>query len=89
MPFCQTAFLLVSVTWQQNVMEYCWEGLASAATLPTFDFMVQYNKIVSITFKPAFVCIIYICTQVIYRETEKNTVCFQIFHVLSLSIVLA
>ena len=31
----QTAPLLLSVTWQPNVMEYWWEGSASAAMLPT------------------------------------------------------
>lgn len=72
MPFCQTAFLLASVMWQQNVMEYCWESLASAATLPTSDFMVQYNKIVSITFKPAFVCIIYIYAHRLSIERQKK-----------------
>ena len=35
MPFCQTAPLLTSVTQQQNVMEYWWEGSTSTAVPPT------------------------------------------------------
>ena len=35
MLFCQPAPLLLSVTWQPNMMEYWWEGSASAAMLPT------------------------------------------------------
>ena len=34
MPCCQTAPLLPSVTWQQNVVEYWWEGLTSTAIPP-------------------------------------------------------
>ena len=56
-PICQTAPLLPSVTWQQNVME-CWqEGLTSTAIPPTFsaDIMGQLNKIGGITFGVALV----------------------------------
>ena len=35
-PLCQTAPLLPSVTWQQNVKEYWWEDSASAAIPPPF-----------------------------------------------------
>jgi len=35
MPFCQTAPLLSSVEWQQNVKEYWQEGSASTAIQPT------------------------------------------------------
>ena len=50
-PFCQTAPLLPSVTWQQNETEYCWEGSASTATSPisTSDVVSQHNKIGGIT----------------------------------------
>lgn len=50
MLFCQTP-LLLSVTLQQNVMEYCCEGSASTAILPTSPFGVvgQYNKLGDIT----------------------------------------
>ena len=53
MPFCQTAPLLPSVTQQQNVMEYWWEGSTSTAIAPTFASGVigQYHKTESITFE--------------------------------------
>ena len=35
MPLCQTVPLLPSVTRQQHVMEYWWEGSTSAAVPPT------------------------------------------------------
>jgi len=52
-PFCQTVPLLLSVTWQQNVTEYWWEGSASTAILPTCstDIMGQHHKIGGITFR--------------------------------------
>ena len=31
MPLCQTSPLLPSVTWEENVMEYGWEGSVSTA----------------------------------------------------------
>ena len=34
MPFCQTASLLPSVTQQQHVVEYRWEGSSSVAIPP-------------------------------------------------------
>ena len=34
-PHCQSAPLLPSVTWQQNVAEYWWEGSTSATIPPT------------------------------------------------------
>ena len=54
---CQTAPLLPSVMWQQNVMEYWWEHSASAAVPPTFssDIVGQYRKIGDITFRAALV----------------------------------
>ena len=57
MPFCQTVPLLPSVLWQQNVMEYWWEGATSAAIPPTSssDVMGQNNKIESIGFGAALV----------------------------------
>jgi len=54
MPFRKTAPLLLSVTWQRDVMEYWWEGSTSTTILPTStsDIMSQYNmsKIGGITF---------------------------------------
>ena len=46
-PFCQTAPLLPSVTQQQNVMKYWWEGTTSAAVPPisSSNIMGQPNKI--------------------------------------------
>ena len=55
MPFCQTAPLQPSVTWQQNLMGYCWDGSTSAAVTPTStsDVMGQHNEIGGITFRAA------------------------------------
>jgi len=55
--FCQTAPLLPSVTQQQHVMEYWWEGSISTATLPisTSDIMGQKNKIGGITSRGALI----------------------------------
>ena len=52
MPLCQSAPLLPSVTWQQNVMGYRWELATSTAVPPTFasDVMGKHNKIGGITF---------------------------------------
>ena len=57
---CQTSFshaalLLPSVSWQQNVMEYWWEGSTSIAIppTPTSDIVGQRNKIGGITFGAA------------------------------------
>ena len=46
-PSCQTAPLLLSVTWQQNVMEYWWEVSTSTVIPPTSasDVMGQHNEI--------------------------------------------
>ena len=59
-PFCQNAPLLPSVTWQQNVMEYIWEGSTSTAIPPTSssDVTSQHNEIGGITFGAAFVLLI-------------------------------
>ena len=56
-PLCQTAPLLPSVTRQQNVAEYWWEGPSSTAIPPTSisDAAVQNNNIGGITFKTALV----------------------------------
>ena len=55
MPFYQA--LLPSVTQQQNVMEYWWEGPASTATPPTSapDIMGQHSKTEGITFGAALI----------------------------------
>ena len=57
LPFCQTASLLPSVTWQQHVMEYRWEGSTSTAIPPisTSDTVGQC-KIGRIAFEVALVC---------------------------------
>ena len=46
MPFRHVAPLLPSVTWQQRVMEYWWEGSASTAVpvTPNSDIISQHNK---------------------------------------------
>jgi len=56
-PFCQTATLLPSVLQQQNVMEYWWEGSASAAIPPASASVIrdQCNEIGGITFGEALV----------------------------------
>jgi len=42
---CQPALLLLSVTWQQNELEYCQEGSSSTAVPPSAsDVMFQHNK---------------------------------------------
>jgi len=45
-PFCQTAPLLPSVTWQQHAMGYWWEGSTSAAIPPISisDAVGQHHK---------------------------------------------
>lgn len=44
MPFCQSVLLLQSVTWQQNVKDYCWEGSTSTVPPCVSDVMDQYTK---------------------------------------------
>ena len=56
MPFCQTAPLLPSVTWQQNVTEYWQEGSASTTIPPpSVHVMGQHNEIVVFSFGTAFI----------------------------------
>ena len=45
-PFCQTAPLLPSVTWQENAMEYWWECSDSTGIPPTStsDAVGQHNR---------------------------------------------
>jgi len=43
MPFSHVVHPLPSVTQQQNVMEYWWEGSTSAATLPTLPLTSLAN----------------------------------------------
>jgi len=52
MPLCQTAPLLPSVTQQQNVMGYWWEGSTSTTIPPTSTSgtVGQHNKIWGIAF---------------------------------------
>ena len=56
-PFGQTAPLLPSVTHQQHVMAYWWEGSTPTAILPasTPDVVNQHNKTGGITFGAALV----------------------------------
>jgi len=51
--FCQTAPLLPSVTQQQNVVEYWWEGSTSTAITPASasDIVGRHNKIGGLTFE--------------------------------------
>ena len=57
-PFCQAAPLLPSVTWQQNVMGYWWEGSASTAIPPTStaDVVSQHNERGGITSGSVLTC---------------------------------
>jgi len=57
MSFCQSVLLLSSVTQQQNLMEYWWEGSTSIA-IPPFasDVMEQHDKTEGVTFGAALVC---------------------------------
>ena len=56
MQFCQTASLLSSVKWQQNVMQYWWEGSVSSDISPSAsDVLDQYYKIGDITFGAALI----------------------------------
>ena len=52
---CQNAPLLLSISRQQNVTEYSWEGSTPSATPPTSasDVIAQHNKIEGITFEAA------------------------------------
>jgi len=54
-PSCQTAPLLPSVTGQQNVKEYWWEGSTCTAVPPTSasDVVGRHNKIAGSTFGAA------------------------------------
>jgi len=49
--------LLSSITWQQNVMEYWWEGSASTAIPPisASDLVTKHKNIGGITFRAACV----------------------------------
>jgi hypothetical protein len=57
MPFCQTAPLLSSVAWKQNLSEYWREDSASTAISTVFasDGVGQHNKIGGITFGTTYV----------------------------------
>ena len=57
MPLCQTAPLLPSVTRQQNVTEYWWEGSTSTVKPPTSapNVMGRHNNIGGITFRAALI----------------------------------
>ena len=54
-PFCQTAPQLLSVIWQQHVMEYWWEGSTSTAiqSTSTSDIVSWDNEIGDIIFRAA------------------------------------
>ena len=57
LPFCQTAPLLPSVTWQQYIMEYWQDGSTSTAIPPILvsDSMDQQNEIGGITFEAVLI----------------------------------
>ena len=57
MSFCQTIPLLPSVTQQEHVMKYCWEGSASTVISLTSasDVVGKYNKMGGIIFGADFV----------------------------------
>jgi len=71
MPFCQSAPLLPSVTQQQNIMGYWWEGSTSAAIPPTAASDVgQHNEIGGITFGAAPVDPSHLNSRIINPETS-------------------
>jgi len=56
-PLCQTAALLLSVTWQQNVMEF-WQEVSTSTAIPPIsasDVIGQQNKTRGITFRATLV----------------------------------
>ena len=55
-PFCQTVPLLPSVTQQQSVIEYWWEGSISTGMSPTsaLEIMGQQNKTRDVIFRATF-----------------------------------
>jgi len=55
--FCQTAPLLPSVVWKQNLMEYWWKSSTSIIikTTPASEVLGQHNKIGRNTFRVALV----------------------------------
>ena len=55
MPFCQTAPLLPSVTWQQHVTGYWWEASTAVPPTSTFEVVAQHGKIEGIIFRSAIV----------------------------------
>ena len=59
-PSCQTVPLLPSVTWQQNIMGYWWEGSTSGAISPesTSDIVGQHHKTGGIIFGAALLYVI-------------------------------
>ena len=74
-PSCQTIPLLPHVAWQQHVMEYWWEGPASAAIPPTSasDVTDKHHKTESITLEAALVymyVVIKICILNIHNSFE-------------------
>ena len=84
-PFCQSAPLQSSVTWQWHVMAYWWEGATSTAILPTSTSVAvrQHYKIRGITFRAVLVIFMvvfkaYSCTVPLFpwkspKEREANT----------------
>ena len=67
-PFCHTAALLPSVTWQQRVMANWGECSTSTAITPPFasDSVGQHHKIAGISFGVALIYSLYIITLYIY-----------------------
>ena len=76
-PFCQTSTQLPSVTQQSNVMEYWWEGSASAAIPPasTCDVMGQRNNTGGIMFRAALIPISNFFFPHFYWSELSNLIC--------------
>jgi len=58
-PLRQTAPVMPSVTWQQNITECWWEGSTSTAIPPasTSNVVGQHSKTEGIIFRAALMCI--------------------------------
>ena len=64
--YCQVAPLLSSVTWQQNVTGYWWEGSTSTAIPPASVSVAagQHHKIGDITFREALALYLFILLKI-------------------------
>ena len=72
---CQTAFLLPSVSWQPNVVDY-WPGRLTSTAIPppsASDIVGQHSKIGSSTLGVAFLHLLKWCWLTFGCSTEKNS----------------